>query len=399
MKYKDANDCRMAEVSAEAMQACVAGARDFAPDKVKNAGEFEAELIDEWQNKHVDTGLLLPLDFPVFCIRPAELTIWTGIEKSGKTTLLGFCLVGLMAQGERAMVCSFETKARKTLKKFSRQASGLLLYDRKIVEQCRSEEERNKYCASATEKIKKTSRWLAKTLWLYDHTGIAQWRTLIDDIRWARRRHGITQFVIDNFMRLGFVKDDYVQQAECITALSALAMELEVHIHLVVHQNKSEGHKGQAGGKRSVSGAFEIIANAHNIVEVQRDVIKGEKVSEVFQDHKIGRINNEEKDHRLKTLNKVPDGKFILHAQREGEQQNASKYLWFLWECQQYVSHPKGHTDHKPWRFVDESAEADQQAADRDLPTSEEMGLRKPGCLSGMVPCPSFTAPSLADPS
>jgi twinkle protein len=375
MKFKDCNDCRMAGVSAQAIQACVAGARDFAPDKVKNAGKFEAELIDEWLNKRLDTGLLLPLDFPDFSIRPAELTIWTGIEKSGKTTLLGFCLMGLMAQGERAMVCSFETKARKTLKKFSRQASGILLYDRKIVEQCRSEKERNNYRASATEKIKETSRWLARNLWLYDHTGIAQWRTLIDDIRWARRRHGITQFVIDNFMRLGFVKDDYGQQAECATALSALAMELEVHIHLVVHQNKSEGQKGQAGGKRSVSGAFEIIANAHNIVEVQRDVNKGEKVSEVIQDHKIGRINDQEMAERLKALNEVPDAKFILHAQREGEQQNASKYLWFLWESQQYVSHPKGHPNHKQWRFVDEAAEANRQAADRDLPTSEEIGL------------------------
>ena len=375
MRFKDCNDCLMAGVSAEAMQACVAGARDFAPDKVKNAGDFESELIDEWLNKHLDTGLLLPLDFPDFCIRTAELTIWTGIEKSGKTTLLGFCLMGLMAQGERAMVCSFETKARKTLKKFSRQASGVLLYDRKLVDQCRREEELNHYRASATEKIKETSHWLARNLWLYDHTGIAQWRTLIDDIRWARRRHGITQFLIDNFMRLGFVKDDYVQQAECVTALSALAMELEVHIHLVVHQNKSEGYKGQGGGKRSVSGAFEIIANAHNIVEVQRDANKGEKVSEVFQDHKIGRINDAEMAERLKALNEVPDGKFILHAQREGEQQNASKYLWFLWESQQYVSHPKGHPDHEPRRFVDEAAEADRQAADRDLPTSEEMGL------------------------
>lgn len=375
MKFKDANDCLMAGVRAEAMQACVAGARDFAPDKVKNAGEFEAELIDEWLNKHLETGLLLPWDFPDFSIRPAELTIWTGIEKSGKTTLLGFGLMALMAQGERAMVCSFETKARKTLKKFSRQASGVLLYDRKIVDQCRTDEELNNYRAGATEKIKETSRWLAKNLWLYDHTGIAHWRTLIDDIRWARHRYGITQFVIDNFMRLGFVKDDYAQQAECITALSALAMELDVHIHLVVHQNKSEGHKGNAGGKRSISGAFEIIANAHNIVEVQRDVSKGEKMSEVFQDHKIGRINDQEKADKLSALNGVPDGKFILHAQREGEQQNASKYLWFLWECQQYVSHPKGHSDHMPLRFTDVAAAADRQAAQRELPTSEEMDL------------------------
>lgn len=161
--------------------------------------------------------------------------------------------------------------------------------------------------------------------------------------------------MIDNFMRLGFVKDDYVRQAECATALSAMAMELEVHIHLVVHQNKNEGHRGQAGGKRSISGSFEIIAIAHKIVEVQRDLNKGEKVSEGFQNHKIGRINDEEKVQRLKALNEVPDGNFILHAQRRGEQQNASKYLWFLWESQQYVRHPQGHPDHKSWRFMDKA--------------------------------------------
>jgi twinkle protein len=370
MGYKDANDCLMGGVTPEAMLACVEGSRDFAPDKVKNAGEFESQLVDEWLNKHLEAGLALPLDFPIFNIRPSELTIWTGIEKSGKTTLLGFCLMGLMAQGERAMVCSFETAVRKTLKKFSRQASGVMLYDRKVVERCETERDLQTYRASATAAIIETSRWLSKNLWLYDHTGIAQWQAVIDDIRWARRRHGITQFVIDNFMRLGFVKDDYAQQAECITALSALAGELAVHIHLVVHQNKSEGHKGQASGKRSVSGAFEIIANAHNIVEVQRDVNKGEKVSEAFQDRQIGKISEQELTEKLNTLNAVPDGKFILHAQREGEQQNASKYLWFLWECQQYVSQPKGHADHRPLRFVEE-ARAEEE---RELIKGVEVG-------------------------
>jgi hypothetical protein len=65
---------------------------------------------------------------------------------------------------------------------------------------------------------------------------------------------------------------------------------------------------------------------------------------------------------------------------REGKQQNASKYLLFLWECQQYVSHPKGHPDHQPWGFVHEAIEADRQAADHDLPTS---GIVKSGLRNG----------------
>jgi twinkle protein len=370
MRYKDANECLMAGVSAEAMMRCLEQARDFAPDKVKNAGEFEDDLVDEWLNQHLETGLQLPFNFP-FSIRPAELTVWTGIEKSGKTTLLGFCLMALMAQGERAMVCSFETRARKTLKKYSRQASGMLLYSQKYVEKCQTTEELNNYRASAEENIRRTSRWLSQNLWLYDHTGIAQWRLLIDDIRWARRRHGITQFIIDNFMRLGFMKDDYTQQAECVTAFSALAMELGVHIHLVVHQNKSEGKKGQVQGKRSVSGAFEIVANAHNIVEVTRDVVKGEKVSEIFEREKAGEITAAQREEAMVEWNRKPDGKFILHAQREGEQQNASKFLWFLWEPQQYVSQPEGHGEHCPTAFVDKHAAAARLVFNGELPTSE----------------------------
>jgi hypothetical protein len=164
------------------------------------------------------------------------------------------------------------------------------------------------------------------------------------------------------------VKDDYPQQAECITALAALAMELQVHIHLVVHQNKSEGHKGTGGGKRTVSGAFEIIANAHNIVEVQRNVTKGEEVSEVFQEHSRGAMSDEDKKNKLAKLNLMPDGRFILHAQREGEHQNASKHLWFLWECQQYVSHPKGNPEHTPVRFVDKADKDEAAAKEQELP-------------------------------
>ena len=62
-------------------------------------------------------------------------------------------------------------------------------------------------------------------------------------------------------MHLGFAKDDYAQQADAITFFAGLAMELNVHIHVVAPQNKSESKRDQ-GGKRSVAGAFEIIANA-----------------------------------------------------------------------------------------------------------------------------------------
>jgi twinkle protein len=334
-QFKDCNECLQAGAALEAMQACLSRALDFAPEKVVPAEFFREAFMAEWFDGGTEEqGLVLPWEFP-FRIRPGELTVWTGVEKSGKSTLLGFVQVCLMAQGERCLLASFEVTPVKSLKKLSRQVWGGKIFDGELdVEECK----RNATAAFD---------YLADKLWIYNHVGIGQWRELLEDMRWARRRHGITQFVIDNFMRIGIVKDDYAQQAEAITAFAAAAIELDCHIHIVVHQNKAA-----ESGKRSVAGAFEIIANAHNIVEVQRDVAKGERVSELFEKKKTGSITQEEFDEKMRTQESTPDGKFILHAAREGEHQNASKYLWFLWKSQQYADQPKGHRDHVPICFI-----------------------------------------------
>jgi twinkle protein len=374
-RYKDINECLMAGVSAEIILACLDGARDFAPEKVKSAEWFREQFMAEWFDKELEPGLELPFGFP-WKIRPGELTVWTGIEKSGKTTLLAFILVHLMNLGEKVMVASMEVKPVKTLKKISRQAWGGLLKDEKLLEKCGTEEELSSYIESCRGQAEQCFAWFAPNLWLYDHVGIARWRDLADDIRWARRRHGITQFVIDNFMRLGIAKDDYAQQADAITFFAGLAMELDVHIHVVVHQNKSEGRKEQAG-KRSVAGAFEIIANAHNIVEVQRDDGKAQKLDELWQSKNNGLIEVAEFSAKLADLEKVPDGKFVLRAQRDGETQDASKYLWFLWQAQQYVDVPPGHSDHTARRYavVVKPKPHYPEKDGLELPTNEELGI------------------------
>jgi len=376
-KLKDANDCLLAGVPREEMKYVLDNAIDFAPKKVVSAADFEKQFMEEWFDKHLEPGLELPWGFPQFKIRPGELTIWTGIEKSGKTTVLGFLLMALLFQGERALVASFEIKPVKTLKKFSRQAFGDLIYDTAVLEKCKTAEEKANYEEVARGQARETFNWLAKSLWLYNHTGIGNWRELGEDMRYARRRHGITQFVVDNFMRLGISKDDYAQQADAITYFTAIAMELDVHVHMVIHQNKSEGRKGGASGKRSVSGAFEIIANAHNIVEVQRDEVKGEQVSELFENLKIGKLSDMEFKEQKSQLDLRPDGKFILHAQRDGEHQNGSKYLWFLWKSQQYVDVPPGGRDHRPLRFVLQAKQdAEKNAKKQDLPFEPPEELR-----------------------
>lgn len=394
LRFKDCNECLKAAVAETVMLACLANALDFAPEKVVSAESFREAFLQEWlEGSGQEKGLQLPWEFP-FRIRRGELTVWTGIEKSGKSTVLGYVVVCLMAQGERALIASFEVPPVKSLKKMSRQVYGGFLFDPKMVERIeresagaptdtregayapRKEEMLRNYREECRTKANATFDWMSRRLWMYNHVGIGQWRELLEDMRWARRRHGITQFVVDNFMRLGIVKDDYAQQAEAITAFAAAAIELDCHIHMVVHQNKSEGKRAGSGesGKRSVSGAYEIIANAHNIVEVQRDVRKGEKVAEVWEKNKIGVISDTERNAELAGLEKIPDGKFILHAAREGEVQNGSKYLWFLWAAQQYADRPPGHALHNPILFLQQEKQPELEVK-TELPTNEEMNF------------------------
>jgi twinkle protein len=412
-RYKDCNECLMARVGEQEMRACLEGAMDFAPEKVVAAEAFREAFVEEWLERSAEGGLQLPWEFP-FRIRRGEMTVWTGIEKSGKSTVLGFVQVCLMAQGERCLLASFEVPPVKSLKKLSRQVYGGLLVDKRVMDRIQGESPSSNiqspendqgptsretmisnYRAECRRNALEAFDWLAgrlpgsypdgatdagisPKLWIYNHVGIGRWEELLEDIRWARRRHGITQFVVDNFMRLGIVKDDYAQQAEAITAFAAAAIELDCHIHMVVHQNKQEARPGHgssgSGGKRTVSGAYEIIANAHNIVEVQRDVKKGEKVAELFEQLKVGAVSDTDFANQKRAWDLVADGKFILHAAREGEVQNGSKYLWFLWESQQYADRPPGHESHSPIRFLKMREKAGEREWE-ELPSNEELGL------------------------
>lgn len=372
--FKDANDCLLAGVPAAALRACIDQARDFAPDKIVSAVMLEDDFMKWVFDRQEDAGVALPFGFPLR-FRPAETTLWLGIEKSGKTTLLSYATVAAIGQGERALVCSFEVPWPDNNDKLCRQAFGGLYFDKRILKRCQGDEERANYIETAKAQALAAHRWLAGSLWYYAHVGIGNWRQLIEDIKWARRRLGITWVIIDNAMRLGIPKDDYAQQAEAVISLVSMAMEEGIHLHIVLHQNKSEGKKGSEGGKRSAAGAHEWLGNPHNIVEVQRDSKKAQDVADLWEKKNAGLLGAHEFAEELGALNNKPDGKFILHAQRnagiesEGKQ-DASKYLWFLWEGQQYVDVPPGHANHSPTAWMREAKLARQAELPEEPPSS-----------------------------
>lgn len=378
MTYKDVNDCLMAGLDRAAIHAAVQGARDFAPEKVVAAAELEKDFLKWVFDRAEDQGIELPFDFPQVKFRRKEMILWMGVKGCGKSTLLDFVAVAAMAQGERVLIGSFEEPWEKTNDKLCRQAFGGLYFDKRALKKCEDEESRRNFIEGSREQTIETHRWLGKSLWYYQHVGIVHWRQLLDDMRWARRRLGITFFVVDNFMRLGISKDDYSQQADCAIAFAGLAMELDATIVLVIHQDKDSGKAKNrnkiSGNASSASGAHEIGDNAATIIEIQRDDVKGKQMSELWEERKvaeqIGDFSENEFNAKKTALDLKPDGKIILHNQRNGDLQDGSKHLWFLWESQQYVDCPAGHAAHAPIRFV---AKQHLMAKTPELPTDDEL--------------------------
>jgi twinkle protein len=190
-----------------------------------------------------------------FNLRPGELTVWAGINKHGKTTFLTHIMLNVMQVGEKVCIASMEMKPAETMAKMSRQASG-----------------------SGTPTIsfiRDFHKWTDGRLWIYDHMGRVQTQRILALATYVRKEMGMHHLVIDSLMKCGIGVDDLTGQKDFVDALSTIARDSGLHIHLVCHMRKGESEK-VAPDKFAVKGAGEISDMPDNIVIVWKNLRKPE---------------------------------------------------------------------------------------------------------------------------
>lgn len=224
--------------------------------KVKPASSWCNEVIDRFYGEHssshwVPTGYDKMRD--KFDLRPAEVTLWAGINGHGKTTLLSNILLNAMRIGQRAGLASFEMKPALSMAKMSRQAAGC---------------ER-----PAIPYIKDFHRWTDDRLWIYDHLGRVSTKRVLAVATYMRKELGIDHMVIDSLMKCGIGTDDYTAQKDFVNDLCSVAQDTGLGIHLVVHMRKGENERS-APDKFDVKGASEIVDLVDNLVIVWKNVRK-----------------------------------------------------------------------------------------------------------------------------
>ena len=93
-----------------------------AQQKVVPARAYVQELMDRIANPVRPNHRYLPWakTYGLFQFRPGEVTVWGGANGNGKSMVTGFVSLGLLAQGERCCIASFEMKPIRTLERMAR---------------------------------------------------------------------------------------------------------------------------------------------------------------------------------------------------------------------------------------------------------------------------------------
>ncbi|GAB2471950.1 DnaB-like helicase C-terminal domain-containing protein [Comamonas humi] len=284
--------------------------------KVKPAGMYVQELIDRLRNPPRPNHRYMPWGktYSLFQFRPGEVTIWGGANGNGKSMVTGFVSLGMLAQGERCCIASFEMKPIRTLERMARQFSGYNPMDPAFAGS-----------AEATKALVNVygefQGWTDNRLWLYDQQGTVTAKQVCAVARYCAKELGVTQMFIDSLMKCVQGEDDYNGQKAFVDELTAIARDHSIHIHLV-HHIKKPASEDQKPGKYDFKGTGAITDQVDNVIAVWRNKPKERKQAE-------GKLVEADE----------PDCLLICDKQRNGEWEGTIG-LWFDKASQQYLPGP-----------------------------------------------------------
>lgn len=184
-------------------------------------------------------------------LRSGEVSLWHGENFSGKSTLTSQVAVDLCAQGYRTCVASFEMQPAKTLFKMNRQAMNTN--------------------QPSIDEIGRFHNWTDEKLWLFDKRGNLQWERMVAVVKYARDKFDISHFFIDSLMKCVRGEDDFNGQKDFVSALCAVAIEYDMHIHLVHHTRKPGAHDtGKIPSRYDAKGSGSITDQVDNVFGIWR---------------------------------------------------------------------------------------------------------------------------------
>ena len=219
------------------------------------------------------------LDKKIIGLFAGELTILSGLNASGKTSLLDCIALNSIQMGYKTAIWSGEMQDWRFQGWIDQMAAGKSFVKKKAGYE-------NLYYAPSNicEKIHK---WAEGKLFLYNNSYGSKWEQLFSDVKEFVESEGVQLVIIDNLAALnidGYDGKEYSKQTKFIIDLKEYAKAKNIHIILVAHPRKENFFLR----KESISGTADLTNIADNVFLIHRVGRDFEKrASEFFGETKV----------------------------------------------------------------------------------------------------------------
>jgi twinkle protein len=231
---------------------------------VRNAAEFadlvKVDLDPHSKLKETAPGLLMQKTRGLLHFRPGEVTVWSGYNGHRKSMFTSQAVIDLAVQGEKVLIVSLEMLPWRTMSRMTRQAWGM--------------------SNPAPLLIDRFHDWTDGRLWLFDHIGRIEPSKALALCRYFADVHKGTHVVLDSWMMVCSSEEKLDEQKQFSTDLCRLAQETGLHVHIVAHCRKPNGHNGEESppSRYDIRGSGAISDQAANVLSVWMNKAKFAKL-------------------------------------------------------------------------------------------------------------------------
>ena len=217
------------------------------------------------------------------------LSVWTGINSSGKSTLLGQELVDAIDQGYRVCAYSGEMPAPIFRYWIDLQIAGPHNLSAEYDEYRQEDVMRVK-----RECVEPIRNWYYNSFFIYDSMGGVSDENLFKVFEYSYMRYGCKVFLVDNLMLMVIGdsdKDFYRKQSDFVKKLKHFAEQYSVHVHLVAHPRKTGGRleKMDVMGSGDITNIADNVFSVHRVPEDEREKEECDAFIDIFKNRFSGR--------------------------------------------------------------------------------------------------------------
>lgn len=250
---KDANECLIKGISKKEIQSCFNAPIDLTPETIVSPEYFTDKIQQLFAMGAKMFGTPTPwesLDGILKGWRPAELTVWSGRNGSGKSTIINQVILDLAKKGIKSCIYSGEMPPER--------------YLRWAIIQHKGNDKPSPFA------ISDSLSWMSGKLYVLNITNTISQDKLLEDFEYAARRYDCKHFVVDSLMKISINEnEEYAQQKQFVSRLTDFVKEFDAHVHLVAHPRKTQNDSDEPG-KVDIKGSSHITDLAHNVIVLYR---------------------------------------------------------------------------------------------------------------------------------